>query len=139
MATQRVTVLSNGSLLMASVLSLLQGVDALDVSSVSATDAEAPAAIAHLAPDVVVLDGDGAGDQALIAQVLTRLPRARVVTVDLGRTDIGVYRTRRIARASLDGLLLAIGGRAAHQRGLARGDRRSAVGTTEVRPMHDDG
>lgn len=109
--TKRVLLLSNGSLLMASVRRLLQvqGTGRLEVASVAVDDPEAATRIVGFAPDAIILDTDGPSrGQELIAQVLADLPGTSAIALNAEPTQIAVYRAERLRLATLDGLLEAI-------------------------------
>lgn len=110
-ATKRVLLLSDGSLLMASVRRLLQLHEAgqLEVESLAVDDPEAAARIVRFAPDAIILDADGpSGGQELIARVLADLPGTSAIALTAEPTQIAVYRAERLRSATLDGLLEAI-------------------------------
>ncbi len=110
-ATKRVLLLSNGSLLMASVRRLLQlhGSGQLEVASVAVDDPEAAARIVGFAPDAIILDADAPSrGQELIARVLADLPGTSAIALNAEPTQIAVYRAERLRQASFDGLLEAI-------------------------------
>ncbi|MBI4494612.1 MAG: hypothetical protein HY690_17685 [Chloroflexi bacterium] len=112
MSRKRVLLLSNGSLLTASVLRLLEGVEELELELLAADDPEASARIDHFAPQVIVLDAGGPPvGRELVARMLLALPRTRVIALNLERADMEVYRAQRVSGASLHTLLEAIHGK----------------------------
>lgn len=119
MSRKRVLLLSNGSLLMASVRRLLQQVEQIELECVAICDPEAAVKIGRLAPEVIVLDpGEPPAAMELVGRLLSELPETRVIALNVERKDIEVYRAQRVSEASLHGLLQAIGGK---RRGRRRG------------------
>lgn len=111
MQRERVVLLSNRSVLVAGVSSLLESIDALDVRAVAIDDPEALETIRRFAPDVIVLDSGGEATKELtIARLLRHHPQTKIVSLDLSKTDIDVYRVERLGDSSLDALLQAISG-----------------------------
>ena len=111
MQTKRVVLLNSRSLLAAGVQSLLQGIDGLELHTVSADDPQATAKIRDLAPGVIVLDsGDVSLGKGVITRMLEEHPKAKVIALSLKREDIGVYRVERVLQTDLSGLLEAIRG-----------------------------
>ncbi|MBI3979156.1 MAG: response regulator transcription factor [Chloroflexi bacterium] len=78
----------------------------------AAGEPDAISTLRRPAPEVIVLDaGDPSLGEGVITHLLDQYPDARVVAVDLNRTEIEVYRVRRVGATDLDGLLQAIRGR----------------------------
>lgn len=111
--TKRVVLFSNHSLLASGVKQLLQGVGGLELSVVMTSGQEFVPVLKKLAPDVIVLDtGDAFLGEGVITQLLAQHPKAKVIALNVNRAGINVYRLQRVMHADLDGLLMAIQGKA---------------------------
>ncbi|MBI4301356.1 MAG: response regulator transcription factor [Chloroflexi bacterium] len=134
MCTKRVVLLSNHSLLAAGVQRLLQGVDSLELSIVAAKDPEAILKLRRLTPEVIVLDSsDPSLGEGVIPRMLEENPHARVVALNLNRSDIEVYRVRHVLHTDLNGLLEAIRGKAVHD------NEKAMAGTDDPTDGRDGG
>lgn len=142
MRVKQVVLLSNRSLMASGLQQLLQGVDGLELSVVTALDREAVPVLKKLAPDVILLDaGDASLGKSVITQLLAEHPKARVIALNANRLGIEVYRLKRVQQANLNGLLKAIQGRAAPsgqepvpQRPQREGPRRGENGGAAMGP-----
>ena len=118
MAKERVVLLSNHSLLAAGILSLLEGVDGLEVAVVSVDDPDASCKMRHFAPHVIVLDGTGGSSaRTAITQLLKQNPVARIVSLNLGHRDVEVFRMERLTVSSSEEFLAAIRSQSPNERG----------------------
>ena len=108
---KRVVVMSSGSVLMASVIRLLQSSDGLEVEVIATADLTGSQRISRFAPEAIVLDAGGTpSGHELLGRLLAEHPTARVIALNLDRTAIQVYRGTGVTEASLEGLLGAIRG-----------------------------
>ncbi|MBI2872813.1 MAG: response regulator transcription factor [Chloroflexi bacterium] len=112
MQSTRVVLLSSHSLLTSGVQRLLEQVDGVQLSIVAADNPDWADKVQQSAPHVIVLDSDGpSGGDGVITRVLRQNPSAKVITLDLARKGIDVYRMQRLLQTNLEGLLEVIRGK----------------------------
>lgn len=105
---KRIVVISNGSVLTASVARLFQTLGDLKVAVLSRRDPKLSERIGRLDAQVVVLDvGRAPSSHRLLGRLLSEHPRMTVVALNLDRPDLQVYQPR-LVEASPDGLLAAV-------------------------------
>jgi DNA-binding NarL/FixJ family response regulator len=111
MATTKVVLLTNGSVLAAGLHQLLDRLEGVDLSVIDLDDCTLSRKIGDADPDVIVLDtGDAAAGRARVVQLLEQQPRARVVALNVHRSGIEVFRVNRVVRTDLEGLARVIEG-----------------------------
>lgn len=109
MQNRRVVLLSNHSLLTASIKSLLQSEANLELSTVTADDPDINTKIGQSNPHAIIMDsGDTALSEGAITRLLKEHPKTRVIVVNLNEHGIKMYQTQEILRTDLAGLLDAI-------------------------------
>lgn len=112
MPNRRIVLLTNRSLLSASVQSLLQSEANIKLYTASV---DGPGMIADIKlrnPHVIIIDsGDTSLGEGAVTQLLGHYPRAKVIALNLNRKEIEVYKVRRVVETDLAGLLKAISGR----------------------------
>lgn len=139
---KRVVLLSSGSLLAAGVERLLGAECGLDICVVAEHDPEIAAKLRRLAPSVIVVDsGKIATAEGVITRILQEHPQAKVIALNLNRTDIEVYRMERLVQADTQGLLEAIQGkRASAQESFRNIQKKPGRRTTnEKKTRHQEG
>lgn len=104
--------LSNHSLLSASIQSLLQSEASFQFYTVAADEPKMSTKIKQKNPHTIIIDSDDAslGDD-VITRLLAQHPRATVIALNLNRREFNVYGVRRVLNSDLDGLLDAIWGK----------------------------
>ncbi len=116
MHTTRVVLVSNRSVLVAGIQRLLEGMNSVELSVVQEDVPDLQRHIRTLAPQAILLDGEGVADQGMVTQMLEQQPAARVIVLGVQRNDIEVYSLRKVLHTDLDGLLEAIHGKKAIRR-----------------------
>ena len=116
MPTTRVVLVSNRSVLVAGIQRLLEGTNSVELSVVQEDAPDLQRHIQILAPQAILLDGEGVADQGMVTQMLEQQPAARVIVLGVQRKDIEVYSLRKVLHTDLDGLLEAIHGKKATRR-----------------------
>lgn len=105
----RVVLLSNRSLFATVVKTLLEKVDSFQLCVASVDDPDWVAKLGEMQPDAVVFDsGDLSRRDEIVARLLECCPNTRVISLNLFRQAIDVYRRERILQTDLNGLLEAI-------------------------------
>ena len=112
MGKRRVLILSNESLLMSGVLSILQERPEIEVATVRDAGRDLHRRIREVTPHVVVVDGAAMDkDGGLgIARFLRQYPRTTLVVLRLDRPDIEVFRARRVRQATQEELIGVVDG-----------------------------
>ena len=109
MKTERVMLVSSRSLLGAGIMHLLERVADLQVEMATVDDPELAQKIRRFVPNTIVLHAAcDSPESEIITRFLKDYPRVRVVSLDLHRTDMEVYRMDRHEGTSFDRLLKVI-------------------------------
>ena len=118
MRDERVVLLSNRSLMTASIQKLLQDAEGFELSIVAADDPEATAKIKQQNPRAIIIDSD---DTSLGEGVITRLleehSKVKVIALSWHHVGIKVYQMKHLMRTNPDGLLETIRGKGASVKG----------------------
>lgn len=112
MNKRRVLVLPDDSLLMAGVLSILREQPEVELTTVPSAGSDLDRHLREIVPHVVVaaraaMDQDsGVG----LTRFLREHPGATLVALSLDRSELEVFRTRRVRRATLEELVSIVSG-----------------------------
>ncbi len=108
--TSRVFIIYSHALFAQGVSSLLHREPGLEVVGMDADWREAMKRIGALRPDVVVIDGDTSSVEMLqaLGQVLTSIPRTKVISISLASNNASVYRVQQMAIRQTEDLIQAI-------------------------------
>jgi DNA-binding NarL/FixJ family response regulator len=105
----RVVLLSNRSLFASAVKTLLEKVESLQLCVTSVDDPGWIAKLSEVQPDAIVFDsGDASRRSEIVASLLECCPNARIISLNLLRQGIDVYRRESVLQTDLNGLLEAI-------------------------------
>ena len=109
MKTERVMLVSSRSLLGAGIMHLLERVADLQVEMATVDDPELAQKMRRFVPNTIVLHAAcDSPEPEIITRFLKQHPGVRVVSLDLHRTDMEVYRMDRHEGTSFDRLLKVI-------------------------------
>ncbi len=112
MTKRRVLVLPDDSLLMAGILSILREQPEVELTTVPSAGSDLERYLQDIVPHVVVaaraaMDQDSGMD---ITRFLREHPGATLVALRLDRSELEVFRTRRVRRATLGELVSIVNG-----------------------------
>lgn len=110
MAEKRVVVLYSKSLFAAGIQSQLQNKDWLEIIRIDASEKGALEQIQDVAPDVIIIDSLDGGFVSgnAISDILSRNISAKIISLDLGSTEISIYHHEIQQVMSSDELIDAI-------------------------------
>ena len=109
MKTELVMLVSRRSLMGAGIMHLLEHVADVQVEMATVDDPELAEKMQRFVPNTIVIyAGCGPTEPEIITRFLKQNPQVRVVSLDLQRTDMEVYRMDRLEDTSLNTLLKVI-------------------------------
>lgn len=104
--------LSNHSLLSATIQSLLQNEANFQFYTVATDQPKMSSKIKQRNPHAIIIDsGDTSLGKDVITHLLDQHPKAKVIALNLDRRNINVYGVHRVVNSDLNGLMDAIRGR----------------------------
>jgi len=108
--TRRVFILYTHALFAQGISSLLGSVPGLQVVGMDADWRRAVERLGRLRPDVVVVDGDSSSTDLLqaISQVLSEIPRSKVIRISLSSNSASIFRAQQMVIGKTEDLIEAI-------------------------------